>query len=65
MGKLQEESFMLIKEKLCNACILAFPKDIKDFVVYSNASNKGLGCVLIKIGKVTAYTSRQLKYVET
>ncbi|GJR07182.1 putative reverse transcriptase domain-containing protein [Tanacetum coccineum] len=37
---------------------------IEDFVVYCDASNQGLGCVLIKRGKVIAYASRQLKIHE-
>nr|GEV23129.1 retrotransposon protein, putative, Ty3-gypsy subclass [Tanacetum cinerariifolium]GEV88727.1 retrotransposon protein, putative, Ty3-gypsy subclass [Tanacetum cinerariifolium] len=31
------------------------------FLVYYDASNQGLGCVLMKRGKVIAYTSQQLK----
>ena len=34
------------------------------FVIYSNASRKGLGCVLMQHGKVIAYASRQLKSYE-
>jgi hypothetical protein len=30
-------------------------------VVYSDASRKGLGCVLMQYGKVIVYTSKQLK----
>ncbi|GJV50486.1 putative reverse transcriptase domain-containing protein [Tanacetum coccineum] len=37
---------------------------IKDFVVYCNASNQRLGCVLMQRGKVIAYASRQLKIHE-
>ncbi|GKA23062.1 putative reverse transcriptase domain-containing protein [Tanacetum coccineum] len=33
----------------------------EDFVVYCDASNQGLGCVLMQRGKVIAYASRQLK----
>ncbi|GJY00150.1 putative reverse transcriptase domain-containing protein [Tanacetum coccineum] len=33
----------------------------EDFVVYYDASNQGLGCVLMQRGKVIAYASRQLK----
>nr|GEV65838.1 hypothetical protein [Tanacetum cinerariifolium] len=33
----------------------------KDFHIYSDASKKGLGCVLMHHGKVIAYASRQLK----
>ena len=31
------------------------------YVVYSDASRKGLGCVLMQDGRVVAYASRQLK----
>ncbi|RVW58539.1 Transposon Ty3-I Gag-Pol polyprotein [Vitis vinifera] len=34
------------------------------FVVYSDASHQGLGCVLMQHGKVVAYASRQLKPYE-
>ncbi|GJX03609.1 putative reverse transcriptase domain-containing protein [Tanacetum coccineum] len=35
--------------------------DPKDFVVYCDASNQGLGCVHMQRGKVIAYALRQLK----
>ncbi|KAL4012974.1 hypothetical protein IC575_025123 [Cucumis melo] len=35
-----------------------------NFVIYSDASKKGLGCVLMQQGKVVAYASRQLKIHE-
>nr|GFA51536.1 reverse transcriptase domain-containing protein [Tanacetum cinerariifolium] len=38
--------------------------DPKDFVVYCDTSNQGLGCVLMQRGKVIAYESRQLKIYE-
>ncbi|GJV49236.1 putative reverse transcriptase domain-containing protein [Tanacetum coccineum] len=44
-----------------SAPILALPEGSKDFVVYSDASHKGLGVVLIQREKVIAYASRQLK----
>nr|GEY28899.1 reverse transcriptase domain-containing protein [Tanacetum cinerariifolium] len=37
---------------------------IKDFVVYCDASNQGLGCVLMQKGKVITYVSRKLKIHE-
>ncbi|GJS25583.1 putative nucleotidyltransferase, ribonuclease H [Tanacetum coccineum] len=40
------------------------PDGIEDFVVYCDASNQGLGCVLMQRGKVIAYASRQLKIHE-
>nr|GEX32553.1 hypothetical protein [Tanacetum cinerariifolium] len=37
---------------------------VEDFVVYCDASNQGLGCVLMQRGMVIAYASRQLKIQE-
>jgi hypothetical protein len=50
-----------LKKRLITAPILILPSGTEGFVVYSDASRKGLGCVLIQHGKVVAYTSRQLK----
>ena len=36
----------------------------KEFVIYSDASLNGLGCVLMQDGKVITYTFRQLKLHE-
>ncbi|GKD23242.1 putative reverse transcriptase domain-containing protein, partial [Tanacetum coccineum] len=46
---------------MCSAPILALPEGSKDFVVYCDASHKGLGAVLMQREKVIAYASRQLK----
>ncbi|GJQ91304.1 putative reverse transcriptase domain-containing protein [Tanacetum coccineum] len=51
-------------EKLCSAPILALPEGSEDFVVYCDASHKGLGVVLMQRDKVIAYASRQLKVHE-
>nr|GEY16953.1 putative reverse transcriptase domain-containing protein [Tanacetum cinerariifolium] len=53
-----------IPKKLCSAPHLALPKGSKDFVVYCDASHKGLGAVLMQREKVIAYASRQLKLHE-
>ncbi|GKC17252.1 putative reverse transcriptase domain-containing protein [Tanacetum coccineum] len=63
-GEKEENAFQLIKQKLCSAPILALPKGSKDFMVYCDASHKGLGVVLMQREKVIAYTSRQLKIHE-
>ncbi|GJX85890.1 putative reverse transcriptase domain-containing protein [Tanacetum coccineum] len=60
-GDKQEAAFQLLKEKLCSAPILALPEGSEDFVVYYDASIKGLGAVLMQREKVIAYASRQLK----
>ncbi|GJT73884.1 putative reverse transcriptase domain-containing protein [Tanacetum coccineum] len=63
-GEEQELAFQTLKDKLCNAPVLALPDGPKDFVVYYDASGIGLGCVLMQRGKVIAYASRQLKIHE-
>ncbi|GJX15294.1 putative reverse transcriptase domain-containing protein, partial [Tanacetum coccineum] len=54
----------MLKDNLCNAPILSLPDGVEDFVVYCDASNQGLGCVLMQRDKVIAYASRQLKIHE-
>ncbi|GAU50199.1 hypothetical protein TSUD_408870 [Trifolium subterraneum] len=59
--ELCENSFNLLKQKLTSAPMLVIPDPDKKYVVYCDASNKGLGCVLMQEGAVVAYASRQLK----
>ncbi|GJX45045.1 putative reverse transcriptase domain-containing protein [Tanacetum coccineum] len=63
-GEEQETAFQLLKHKLCAAPILALPEGSDDFVVYCDASIKGLGVVLMQRMKVIIYASRQLKIHE-
>ncbi|GKC41159.1 putative reverse transcriptase domain-containing protein [Tanacetum coccineum] len=56
-----ERAFQTLKDKLCNAPVLALSDRPKDFVMYCDASGLGLGCVLMQRGKVIAYASRKLK----
>nr|GEU37732.1 putative reverse transcriptase domain-containing protein [Tanacetum cinerariifolium] len=63
-GEKEEAAFQLLKQKLCSASILALPEGSKNFVVYCDASHKGLGAVLMQKEKVIAYASRQLKVHE-
>ena len=53
-----EESFLELKKRLSEASVLSLPDDTGRFLVYSDASHKGLGCVLMQHGKVIAYASR-------
>ncbi|GKB40736.1 reverse transcriptase domain-containing protein [Tanacetum coccineum] len=59
-----KDVFQLLKQKLCSAPILSLPEGSEDFVVYCDASRKGLGAVLMQREKVIAYASRQLKIHE-
>nr|GEY67192.1 reverse transcriptase domain-containing protein [Tanacetum cinerariifolium] len=63
-GNKQEAAFQLLKQKLCSAPILALPEGSEDFIVYCDASNKGLDAVLMQREKVISYASRQLKVRE-
>jgi len=56
-----EKSFQELKKRLITALVLTLSSGTEGFVVYSDASGKGLGCVLMQHGKVIAYASRQLK----
>ncbi|KAL0549065.1 hypothetical protein IC582_013545 [Cucumis melo] len=60
-SKACEDSFQNLKQKLVTAPVLTVPNGSGSFVIYSDASKKGLGCVFMQQGKVVAYASRQLK----
>ena len=55
------KSFDELKGRLTSAPVLALPNGRDGFVVYSDASRQGLGCVLMQNDRVIAYASRQLK----
>ncbi|GJR41263.1 putative reverse transcriptase domain-containing protein [Tanacetum coccineum] len=63
-GDKQEAVFQLLKQKLCSAPILALPEGSEDFIVYCDASIKGLGAMLMQREKVISYALRQLKIHE-
>ncbi|GJY29473.1 putative reverse transcriptase domain-containing protein [Tanacetum coccineum] len=50
-GVKQEEAFKTLKNNLCDAPILSLPDGVEDFVVYYDALNQGLGCVLMQRNK--------------
>nr|GEV64932.1 putative reverse transcriptase domain-containing protein [Tanacetum cinerariifolium] len=60
-GDKQEATFQLLKEKLCSAPILALPKGAENFIVYCDASHKGLGVFLIQNDKTEARKSENFK----
>ncbi|GJZ50667.1 putative reverse transcriptase domain-containing protein [Tanacetum coccineum] len=57
-------ALQFLKQKLYSALILALPEGSENFVVYCDASHKGLGTGLMQKEKVIAYASRQLKIHE-
>nr|GEY24083.1 putative reverse transcriptase domain-containing protein [Tanacetum cinerariifolium] len=60
-GEGQELAFQTLKDKLCNAPVLALLEGPKDIVVYYDASRIGLGCVLMQRGKVITYAKKRVK----
>ena len=56
-----EASFQLLKKKLTSVPILALPFGNGGFVIFTDTTKVGLGCVLMLDGKVVYYGSRQLK----
>ncbi|GJU96024.1 putative reverse transcriptase domain-containing protein [Tanacetum coccineum] len=63
-GDKQEAAFQTLKNKLCSAPILALLQGAKNFIIYCDASHKGLGTLLMQNEKVIAYASRQSKIHE-
>ena len=56
-----QASYEKLKAFLTEAPVLTQPNYGKEYVIFSDASLNGLGCVLMQEGKVVAYASRQLK----
>ena len=56
-----QHSFEELRQRLTTASVLALPSGKDGYVVYSDASRQGLGCVLMQDGRVIAYASRHLK----
>nr|GEX73951.1 reverse transcriptase domain-containing protein [Tanacetum cinerariifolium] len=67
---IDSQAFQLLKQKLCSAPILALPDGSEDFIVYCDASNKGLGAVLMQrekedVGGMLVENSRDSEKVRT
>ena len=59
-----QASFEKLKAFMTEAPVLTQPTYCKYYVIFSDASLNGLGCVLKQEGKVVAYALRQLKLHE-
>ncbi|CAL8175284.1 unnamed protein product [Prunus armeniaca] len=56
-----EENFNELKTRLTNSPVLTLLDHGGNFVIYSDASRQGIGCVLMQHGKVIAYAFTKLK----
>ncbi|KAA0059577.1 pol protein [Cucumis melo var. makuwa] len=59
-----EDSFQNLKQKLVTTLVLIIPDGSKSFVIYSDASKKGLGCVQMQQEGVKLRQRRWLKLVK-
>jgi hypothetical protein len=57
----RETSFQELKKRLTMTPVLTMPDMEKPFSIYCDASDQGLGCVLMQDGHVVAYASRKLR----
>nr|GEV20249.1 hypothetical protein [Tanacetum cinerariifolium] len=60
----REKSFEELKGRLVSSLVLTLPSGTGGYQIYSDASKKGLGCVLMQHCKVIMYASRKLKPYE-
>jgi hypothetical protein len=56
-----EKAFHTLRQHLNSAQVLAQPDNSKPFEVFYYTSGTGLGCVLMKEGRVITYASRALR----
>jgi hypothetical protein len=57
----RETSFQELKKRLTTTPVLTMPDMERPFSIYCDASDQGLGCVLMQDGHVVAYASRKLR----
>ncbi|GJT77472.1 putative reverse transcriptase domain-containing protein [Tanacetum coccineum] len=63
-GEKEENAFQKLKQKLCSASILALPEESENFIVYCDASHKGLCAVLMQKEKIIALCTAKSKIHE-
>jgi hypothetical protein len=64
-GEEQQKAFYDIRQKVSQETLLAFPDFLKEFHVYTDASNKQLVAVIMQEEKPLAFYSRKLNSAQT
>ncbi|GKE45448.1 reverse transcriptase domain-containing protein, partial [Tanacetum coccineum] len=59
----QESAFQLLKQKLCEAPILALLEGNDDFVIYCDASHQGLGAHILDQKELNMRQRRWLEFL--
>nr|GEY53184.1 putative reverse transcriptase domain-containing protein [Tanacetum cinerariifolium] len=60
--EVKKDGSQTLKDKVCNALVLALPDGPKDFVEYCDTSEIGLGCVLMQRGADKMYYDLRDRY---
>ncbi|GJZ25198.1 putative reverse transcriptase domain-containing protein [Tanacetum coccineum] len=63
-GENQESAFQLLKQKLCEAPILALPEGNDDFVIYCDASHQGAVVFALKIWRHYLYGTKCIVFTD-
>nr|GEV22642.1 putative reverse transcriptase domain-containing protein [Tanacetum cinerariifolium] len=63
-GDKQDEAFRILKEKLCNAHVLALPDGPNDYVVYCDTSKQGAVMFALKIWRHYLYGTKSVIYTD-
>nr|GEX14334.1 putative reverse transcriptase domain-containing protein [Tanacetum cinerariifolium] len=64
LGEAQEMAFQILKQKLCEALILALPEGNDDFVVYCDASIQGAVVFTLKIWRHYLYGTKCIVFTD-
>ncbi|GKF27684.1 putative reverse transcriptase domain-containing protein, partial [Tanacetum coccineum] len=63
-GNKQDEAFQILKEKLCNAPVLALPDGHADFVVYCVSRKERLNPRRVRVMRITIHSGLKTKILE-
>ena len=53
-----QKSMNELKQRLTTTLVLTFSDNSSDYVIYSDASLRGMGCVLVQNGRMISYIYR-------